>query len=1005
MNPPTRAERRDSWILKFHDLMPHRIREVLLVSSDYDAYVIEEDGRLSERLFVEYSELNLTTSPRFLHVSEPEEAMQLLRQRRVDLVLTTLRLDDPGVRNLAERVKSEYPNLPVALMVLDEFEVRRLPHRQLPGGLDGVFLWTGDTRIMLAILKLIEDSLNVAEDTARTGVQVIIVVEDSVRRYSTFLAQLYAELMIQSQSLVAEGVNAMHRMLRMMARPKILLATDYEQAWVLFERFQRHTLAVISDVQYPRRGQDDALAGFELARAVRAVKPNLPILIQSANPENAQQAHEMGLQFVDKNSETLLRSLTWFLKENLGFSDFVFRLPDRTEVARARDMYELEQVLRKVDVSSVFYHASRNHFNVWLRARSMFELADEVEAVQASAFADPEQLRQYLVGALHRAACQEQEGVVADFSRRSEGPTRHFVKIGGGSIGGKGRGVAFLNSRLARRDLDSDRMGMAVAIPRTVVIGTDEFDRFLEHNGLGTLHASRLPEEEVQRRFLEGELPRSVAVDLRAATREMRGPLAVRSSSLLEDSQHQSCAGIYATRLLSNNHPDPEVRFRHLSRAIRMVYASTWSARARAYLENTPFSVEEEKMAVVIQEVVGQARGGRFYPDFAGVALSYNYYPVGPQQPDDGVVLMALGLGHTVAEGGLSIRFSPKWPEVLPHLASPTRFLRYSQRRFYAVDLSGRQDEGSEALVQFGLEEAEEDGSLALAGSVYSIDDDQLRENLGQVGPRAVTFNNILKWGSLPFAEAMRELLPRLQRSMGCPVEVEFAVDIGDLGQRVASGQVRREPTLYLLQIRPLSGPSLEAAVEAREAAPERILCQSTRSLGHGLLEDVRDVVFVWNDVLSMPEMKVLAEEVGGLTQQLFAKGRPYLLIGPGRWGSSDPSLGIPIETSQVLGARAVVELPFGDREVEPSQGSHFFHELTSMRIGYLTLSREEAEAFDRDWLLIQPIRNRTRHLVHIRMERPLSVILDGRRRQGTILKPAPAEEPAGVEGRQAQCL
>ncbi len=996
MNPSARSERRYPWILKFHDLMPHRIREVLLVSSDYDAYVIEEDGRLSERLFVEYSELNLTTSPRFLHASGPEEAMQILRQRRVDLVLTTLRLDGPGVRDLAHRVKGEYPNLPVVLMVLDEFELRRLPHRQLPHGLDRVFLWTGDTRIMLAILKLIEDSLNVAEDTERTGVQVLIVVEDSVRRYSTFLAQLYAELMIQSQSLVAEGVNAMHRMLRMLARPKILLATNYEEAWALFERFRRYTLAVISDVQYPRGGRDDENAGFELARAVRAVKPNLPILMQSANSENAQQAQEMGLQFVDKNSETLLRSLTCFLKENLGFSEFVFRLPDRTEVARARDMYELEQVLRTVDVRSIYYHASRNHFNVWLRARSMFELADEVEAVQASAFEDPEQLRQYLVEALHRAACQEQEGVVADFSRRTQGPTRHFVKIGGGSIGGKGRGVAFLSSRLARRDLDNDRFGMAVAIPRTVVIGTDEFDRFLEYNGLGTLHAQGLPDEDVRRRFLEADLTHGVAVDLRAATREMKGPLAVRSSSLLEDSQHQSCAGIYTTRLLPNNHPDPEVRFRQLSRAIRAVYASTWSARARAYLESTPFSIEEEKMAVVIQEVVGQSRGERFYPDFAGVALSYNYYPVGPQQPEDGIVLMALGLGHTVAEGGLSIRFSPKWPEVLPHLANPPRFLRYSQRQFYAVDLSAPDAEEHEALALFGLEAAEEDGTLALAGSVYSIDDDQLRENLGQPGLRAVTFNNILKWESLPFAQTMRELLARLQGSMGCPVEIEFAVDIGDLGRSVASGQARREPTLYLLQIRPLSGPSLESAVEARDAAPERVLCQSGRSLGHGLLEDARDIVFVWNDVLSMPEMKVLAEEVGGLNQRLFAQGRPYLLIGPGRWGSSDPSLGIPIETSQVLGARAVVELPFGDREVEPSQGSHFFHELTAMRIGYLTLTREEAELFDRDWLLAQPIRNRSRHLVHVRLDRPLSVILDGRRRQGTILKPAPEEEGLG---------
>lgn len=1005
-----RLEKRYPWILKFHDLMPHRIREVLLVSSDYDAFVIEEDGRLSERLFVEYSELNLVTAPRIIHAATPAEALRILKTRRIDLVLTTMRADDPGVRNLAQRVKSQFPELPVVLLVLDEFELRRLSHRTLPRGLDRVFLWTGDTRIMLAILKVIEDSLNVEEDTSGTGVQVIIVVEDSVRRYSTFLAQLYGEMMLQSQSLVAEGVNALHRMLRMMARPKILLATSYEEAWDLFQRYEKHVLALITDIQFPRNGVPDDAAGFELTRAMRQVHPNMPVLLQSANPANAEPARGLGVAYADKNSPTLLREIRSFLREWLGFGDFVFRLPDRTEIGRARDMYELEQVLRTVDIRSLYYHASHDHFNVWLRARSMFELADEVEGIRASEYQDHEKLRAYLVEVLHRAARQEQEGVVADFSWRAVGPARHFVKIGTGSIGGKGRGIAFLHSMLVRHDLSDAVAGLAVRIPRTVVVSTDEFDRFLEHNGLDTVHAARLPEEEVERRFRESELPRTLSVDLRAATLDMQGPLAVRSSSLLEDSQHQSCAGIYDTCILPNNHPDPEVRFRQLSQAIRRVYASTFSAKARAYLDSTPFSAEEEKMAVVIQEVVGVRREDRFYPHFSGVAQSYNYYPVGPQEPEDGVVMMALGLGHTVAEGGRSIRFSPRWPDVLPHLANARNFLKYSQTHFYAVDLSGEVPEDGDAVRLFPIRVAEKDDTFALAGSVYSPDDDQIRENLRLAGPRVVTFNNVLKWGAIPFAEVVRELLGKLRLAMGCPVEIEFAVDLADYGRSAPPGVERRTPTLNLLQIRPISEPTLDALVETEGFPPDAVLCHSNRSLGHGFMQDLHDVVYVKTDVLTMDRLSALADEIGQVNARLHAEGRCYMLIGPGRWGSSDPSLGIPVDISRITGARLIVELPFGDRDVEPSQGSHFFHELTSMRIGYLTLTRHAhaegtPDSLDWDWLHAQPSVRDTANVRHVRLEQPLHAYLDGRLRKATVLKPGslPGSGISLLEGSELQ--
>lgn len=952
--------------------MPHQVHYVLLVSSDYDAFVIEEDGRLTERLLADSSELDMPASPRIVHVSTAAEALQQLEQRRFDLVLTTMRLEDPGVLRLSVRVKARFPRLPVVLLVLDEFELGRLYSAPLPT-VDEVFLWTGDSRILLAIVKLIEDQLNVEPDT-RAGVQVIIVVEDSVRRYSTFLALLYQEIITQSQTLVAEGVNSLHKMLRVRARPKILLARNYEEAWETYQQHRHHTLALITDLQFPRQGKIDDEAGFKLAREILADNKSIPVFLQSANPDVKSKAWSLGAHYADKNSPTLLKEIRSFVKETLGFGDFVFRLPDRTELGRASNMYELEKVLRTVDSGSLLYHASNNHFNVWLRARSMFDLADYVQTIRAEDFADPEDLRNLLVELIRLAGVEEQKGVVADFISQEDGQARPFVKLGQGSLGGKGRGLAFLNSLLARQGLADEFEDLFIQIPRTIVLATGEFDRYLESCGLDArVHSPTEFRLELERR----ELPPDLLNQLRVALRSFLGPLAVRSSSLLEDSQHQSCAGIYETVLLANNEIDLEQRLAALSRGIRRVYASMFSERAESYLESTAFSLEQEKMAIVIQELVGERHGNLFYPHFSGVALSYNYYPIGPQEPEDGVALMALGLGHTVAEGGRSVRFCPRYPQVLPHLASPGEYLGYAQSEFYALDLEAPEED---AVRLIDLDRAEADGTLQQVGSVYSPDDDQLRENFRQAGPRVVTFNNILKWKSLPLAPVLERLLEVLRRGIGSPVEMEFAVSLS------------RPATLFLLQVRPLSEFALEAPVDLELIPSDRIVCRSPRSMGHGSIE-VSHILYVKSQ--EPEDLKAVAREIGVFNKELAREG--YLLIGPGRWGSSDPSLGIPVTTGQITGARVIVELPFLERMVEPSVGSHFFHELTSMRIGYLYVPQEGF--LDWDWLTTRPRQGESEHVCHVALEEPLEVLLDGRKRQGVVVLSTDQPPGYGVPG------
>ena len=987
----------DSWYRKFHDLMPFRVREILLVSSPYDAFILEEDGRLSERIFTEYSELNLSSAPRITHVDSGAEALASLRDRRIDLVLTVMRLPDMDAIDFGRQVKQIDPKMPVVVLAFAEGDLKRLPGGAEPGAIDRVFLWTGDARILLAVIKLMEDQANIDPDVRLGDVRVIIVVEDTVRRYSAFLSLLYAELMTQSQSLVAEGVNDLHKLLRMRARPKVVLACSYEQAFACYQRFRDNCIALITDVSFPRNGVEDVDAGFILAQRVSEQDPYLAILLQSANQENAARALELGVHFVNKNSPRLLRRIRTFLRESLGFGEFIFRLPDRQEVGRARDMYEMEQALHTVPTTSIEYHATRNHFSLWLTARSMFGLAKLIRPTTISDFGDVEGLRQHLIKVLRAARLQEQTGVVTDFSTRKTSGESQFVRLWHGSLGGKSRGLAFASLTLARRQLRDKYPGLPIRVPRSVAIGTDAFELFLEENGFAEEIQNLTDDRIVLERFINGYLPEKLNRDLQVAVQELHGPLAVRSSTMLEDSHAQPFAGVYATYMLPNNHPNPNVRFHELGRAIKAVYASTYSTEARSYMRSTPYSVEEERMSVLIQEVVGQRYGERFYPLISGVARSHNYYPMAGQRPEQGIAMVALGLGHMVVGGGNVFRFAPGSASVVQH-ATAREYLTRSQTQFYALDLSRPNvnffDHTHYSLGLYDLPVAEFDGTLGLIGSVYVAAEDQIRDTLNASGPRLIAFNNILKWNAFPLDEALSELLALFQDGVGSPVEIEFAVDAGDWGRTTLSGHEPRPPTFYVLQVRPQMGPALETEVEVAEHSSVELLCATDRSLGHGLVKDIRDVVYVRNNDLDGTLTPQVADEVGEMNAALQVEARPYMLIGPGRWGSSDAALGIPVKWSQISAARLMVETNFHNRAVEPSQGTHFFHNLLSFHIGYLTLASDQGMAgnahkyLDLAWLDQQPAKHETRFVRHVRLSQPLRVFLDGRQGRATVLKP-----------------
>lgn len=972
----------------FHELMRYRIRDVILVSSLYDFYVFEEDGRLYDVIRKEYQGLNLSPAPEFTLVSTGKEALELARdERKYDLIITTPHIQDMDVTRFAKLVRGAGIDVPIVLLTYDSRETSELlSHYNASALFDQVFIWQGDFRILIGIIKQLEDRFNVEHDTRTIGVQVIILIEDNVRYYSSFLPIIYNELFNQSLRLISEGVNLPDRYLRMRARPKILLCNTYEQAWEYFEKYKEYILGIISDIDFIHEGRQDPEAGLEFARNVKKDMADIPILLQSNMPENSAGAHQAGTSFLLKDSPTLLNDLHQFIMENFGFGDFIFRTEDSREVGRAQDLSSLEQHLRQVPEESIKYHADRNHFSNWLKARTEFWLAHRLRPRKVADFASIEDLRQLLISSLQEYRKARHRGAVTDFRKETFDPNGSFARIGGGSLGGKARGISFVNLLLNNSDLRHKFKGVVVQVPAGVVLGTDVFDYFLDENRLRNFALSAGDDEEIARRFLAADkFPGEVVEQLREFLEIMTVPLAVRSSSLLEDSQYHPFAGVYETYMIPNRHPHPQQRLRELLNTIKCIYASTFYNLAKDYIRVTSYRLEEEKMAVIIQKMVGAQHKNRFYPEVSGVAKSHNFYPVAPQKADDGIISVALGLGKMVVEGGASVRFCAKYPHHIPQFSTIPDTLKNSQQSFYSLDLETHLEASLESyrnlIRSLPLSEAEEDGTLYHVGSTYSHQNHAIYDGLSRPGPRLVTFAPILKNKIFPFPQILEILMEMGRKGMGAPIEIEFAANL--------SAPPGNPKEFGVLQVRPLVLSREMDQLRLGKTEDAELICKSDKVLGNGLIDHICDLVMVDYERFDRAKSREVAREVYYFNAKLLAEKRPYLLIGVGRWGSLDPWLGIPVRWEQISGAKAIVETGFKNMDVTPSQGSHFFQNITSFMVGYFTISSPNEDNFiDWKWLQAQQPHEGLEYTRHLRFQSPVVVKMNGHQHKGIILKP-----------------
>lgn len=970
----------------FRDLMREQVRNILFVSSLYESFIMAEDGQLHEVVLSRFLDLNLRTAPDLRRVPSGREALALLEmgERRFDLLVTSPELRDMNALELARTLRELGHELPVVLLAYDRGQLDRIVQGRSGSDLERVFLWQGDPRILLAIVKSVEDRLNADHDTL-VGVPVFLVVEDDVRYYSSFLPVIYTEVLNLSQSVIAEGGNLLQRLMRMRARPKILLATDYEEAWHYFTRYADHVQGLISDIEFPQEGEMRPDAGIQLTRAIREARPDVPIALQSANPRNFRLAHELGAGFLQKGSPDMLRQLRTYLLEHLFFGDFVFRMPDGREIDRAPDLKTLVRKLRTVPAESLAHHGGRNDFSRWLRARAELGLAAKLQPRRLSDFPSLEDLRQELIESIDSYRRERNRSTVSTFSADTFDPREGISQIGGGSLGGKGRGLAFALRLLDEARVEERYPGVRIHVPPAVILGTAVFEEFLEANDLRGLSIRSEDEEEVRDRLLAAPLPSEVLERLREYLERVTYPLAVRSSSLLEDSPHQPLAGIYDTILLPNDDPVADVRLEQLVHAVKEVYLSTFAGNARAFLRTTAYRLEEERMAVIIQKVVGRRQGDRFYPTLAGVARSHNYYPVPPLLTDDGIAAVALGLGRTVARGGPCLRFSPAYPAHLTEFSTLEDMVEHSQREFWALRLGappsteGTPEEGS--LVRLPLEAAEEDGVLKWVGSTWSPANQAVYDGIARDGIRLVSFAPMLKHDAFALAPILQELLILSRAGTRSPVEIEFAGVMPEHPDEPAE--------LAFLQLRPLAVSREGEAVELGEVRAEALICESPSVLGNGRIDQIVDLVVVAPNGLDRARSRACARAVAAFNRQLLAEERPYVLIGVGRWGSSHPRLGIPVEWPDIAGARVIVEAGFEDIRVTPSQGSHFFQNLVSRSVGYFTVNAGAGEGFvDWAWLADQPAEEAPCGVRHVRLAAPVLVTMNGKSRRGVIRKP-----------------
>ncbi len=974
--------------INYASLMQKRIRKVLLICSSYDAYTLEEDGRIDGQINREYFDLNLSNPPSFTRVNTSTEALELLRNHDdFDLVISMLNVGELDVFHFAKQLKNERPGIPVVLLTHFTRDLYRRLDAEDRSGIDYIFSWHGNADLILAIIKLIEDRMNAEADILGVGVQSILLVEDSIRYYSTYLPAIYKLVLQQSAEFRKEALNEQQQMLRKRARPKILLATNYEEAVSLYERYKENLLGVISDVGFVLHKNDPASsekldAGIDLCRLIKNDDPNMPFLLQSSQESMRQKAEELGVGFIVKYSKTLLMELGAYISQEFAFGDFVFKdLHTGAVIGRARNLKDMQHLVMDIPEEVLLYNAERNRLSKWMFSRGLFSLGNLLRKTSHTHFDTTDDLRRFIVHAITDYRILQGHGVVARFNPDTYSRYIWFARIGEGSLGGKARGLAFVNNVLQKYNLLDKYEGVKIMLPRTVVVATDYFDQFIQENGLQYVIGADVSDEEILSEFVSSRLPEALVSDLRAYIRHATGPLAVRSSSKLEDSHYQPFAGIYSTYMIPLTANEDQM-LRLLGKAIKSVYASVFFASSRAYIQASSNLLSEEKMAVIIQDVCGSEDSGYFFPTISGVARSLNFYPIGDERPEDGIVNLAFGLGKMVVEGGLTLRFSPKHPQSILQLSTPEMALRDTQREMYALNLKPEEFKTSldDAinLQRFEINKVRHFRNLRYVASTWDMQNQRISDSTFEEGRKIITFSQILKYGTLPLAEILSDLLAMGEQEMRTPVEIEFAVNMD-----VPYGEDR---IFNFLQIRPIVNSQNGCSLDWNSVDTSKALIYAESALGLGAIEGVSDIIYVRREAFDKAQTRQIASDISKLNTGLRAEQRLYVLVGPGRWGSSDPWLGIPVRWTDISEARVIVECGLEDFRVEPSQGTHFFQNLISFGAGYLTLNPFMGDGyFDQARLDAMPAVFENEYLRHVRFPEPLYIYIDGRKNKGMV--------------------
>lgn len=968
----------------FANLMNKRIYNVLLIATKYDSFMLEDDGRVDEQIFNEYTSLSLRYPPRFTQVTTEEEALNELKNRNFELIICMPNMDNRDIFAAASEIKVHYPNIPIVVLTPFSKEVsKRIANEDL-SAIDYVFSWLGNSELLLAIIKLIEDKMNAPDDTASVGVQIILLVEDSIRFYSSALPHLYKFVLEQSQMFAKEALNDHQRTLRMRGRPKIKLARNYEEAVRIFDQYRDNMLGIISDMSFMYNGVKDPYAGYKFGQYVRKTGLIIPFVLESSEASNHVYAKELNASFIDKNSKSYPQDLKKKIMQRFGFGDFVILNPHtKEEIMRIKDLKDLQKKVFQIPDDSLVYHLSRNHFSRFFYSRAMFPPAEVLKHVDVSDYKDMDEARKLIFDLIVQYRRMKNTGVVAVYQKDRFDEYSNFARIGDGSLGGKGRGLAFIGAMVKRYPkLESDNF--AVNIPKTVVICTDIFDEFMETNELYPVALGDADDETILRYFLRASLPSRLIEDLMAFFDVVKSPIAVRSSSLLEDSHYQPFAGIYSTYMV----PKIEEKYdmlRTVSDAIKAVYASVFYKDSKAYMTATSNLIDQEKMAIVLQEVVGSRYNDHFYPTMSGVARSLNFYPIGNEKAEDGIANIALGLGKYIVDGGQTLRFSPRHPHSILQMSTMDFALRETQTRFYALDLKNMAEafsvDDAFNLVKLGLKDADAEGSLKYIVSTYDPYDQIIRDGYYPGGRKILSFVNILQHDVFPLADTLDQILRIGQQEMGRPVEIEFAVNMDPSDHTRA--------TFYLLQIRPIVDNKEIMDEDLSLVKNEETILSSTSVLGHGIVGDVQDIIYVKTGAFNSSNNQLIAYEIEKMNRSFTDQEKGYVLVGPGRWGSSDSWLGIPVKWPHISNARVIVECGLENYRVDPSQGTHFFQNLTSFGVGYFTVNPFKGDGwFDEAFLNAQPAVEETEYLRHVRFDAPITIKMDGKKSLGVVLKP-----------------